>query len=149
MSGGNTIELAMSALFELCVPTVSAGTIPRTFPSELLVSLTKEEREENEVAPDADAYRVQSDDGFILFEVGEPYCRIITADGDPAEAVAPFLRRLESMNGVVVKDDDTATGHNIAGRIPLGTEAMISVILATRKAEGAAGFYGSASMWKK
>ncbi len=139
----------MNALFQLCVPAVSGGALPQTFPPELVVELTAEERAENGVANDAHAFRIKSEHGFILLEFDAPYCSVVTADGEPADTVSPFLQRLKVMKGVVFDDRNSETGHDIAGRIPLNSDKIISVLLSTRKADDAAGFYGSASMWGK
>ena len=148
MAGGTTVELAMHALFQLCVPAVSGGAYSQTFPAELIVALTDEERIENQIDKKVESYRIKSDDGFILFQVEIPYCMIITADGNPSDAIAPFKRRLADLGGKVVTDEDTDEHHNITGEVGLTDGAMISIILATRKETDAQGFYGSASMWK-
>lgn len=138
----------MDALFQLCVPAVSDGAFAQTFPSELVVDLTDEDRAEHSIESDADGYRIKSDAGFILFQVEMPYCMIVTADGQPSDAIAPFKSRLAAIGGKITKEEETVEHHNIAGEVRLNDDAMISVLIATRKESGAAGFYGSASMWK-
>lgn len=147
MAAGTTIELAMSALFELCVPAVSDGELPQKFPADLVVALTKAERAEYQISEKADAHRIKTDLGMIVLEIEGPYCAIITADGSPANAIPPFLDWLKRMNGKVSLDQDTQETHNIAGKIPLRDDRIISVLVSTRKEQGAAGFYGSASRW--
>src|SRR5262245_101599 len=125
---GTTIALAMRALFELCVPAVSGGQ--QTFPPELIVDLSPAERELYQVASTARVHRIKSSDGFILLEVEEPYCKIITADGNPADAVAPFLSGLKQMSARVAHDADTVDSHNIEGQLHLADNQLISIILA-------------------
>ena len=148
MAAGNTIELAMSALFQLCVPAVSGGLYPQTFPPALVVELTAAERKEYGIAANAKAHRIKSDKGFILLALSSPYCSIVTGDGSSAEAVASFMAGLKKLNATVEGDENTAAGRNIAGQVQPTADTTISITLATKTGKDATGFYGSASMWK-
>src|SRR5262245_28123229 len=101
MDAASTNEVALSAFFQLCVPAVSGGNLKQSFPLGMLIALTDEEKEEyaEDLKETSEAWRVLTPDGFVLFLVQGYTRRILTSDGDSAEARAEFLKRLKSMNG--------------------------------------------------
>ena len=80
MAAATTLQLAMNALFQLCVPAMSDGALPQTLPPELVTEATADER--------ASIYA--EDDTEVFYEMGARYAagaaRGVVWD-DPALAI--------------------------------------------------------------
>ena len=142
--GDDVTSVALSALFALCVPAVSGDVLEQTFPSQLVVDLTPEERVRYDIPTAHEAWRIVCGGGFILLEVEDGSCRVITEDGAPAGIRASFLTALSEAGGTVRQDlssEDDPTG--LVGEIPLvGQEYFVLVFF---RPGDVAGFYGAAS----
>ena len=83
---------------------------------------------------------------------GEPLdtCVIVTTDGDPAVAARAYRAKLSQAGGRVSNEQDFAEGHyGISGEIDVSSKLYVVVNLAIGKADDAAGFYGSATLWER
>jgi len=94
--------LALAAFYGLCVPGVSSGKIKQTFPTTSLIPLTEAQRREYAGAiKDQDtAFRVKSDDHFVLVTTKESHCHVITGNGDTQAARDAFVVSLKNAGGV-------------------------------------------------
>src|SRR5437868_6268010 len=131
MTEGSTIALALSAVFDLCVPGVSSGQLKQTFPPELLAPLTANEKKDYAEAIEGQdrAYHILSDQGFILMTTKGGFCRIITADGSTEEAASQFRSLLKARNGVVDKEYIGEQDYRfINGMIPLRDGYAIALV---------------------
>ncbi|MFN0024230.1 MAG: hypothetical protein ACKVS5_10065 [Parvularculaceae bacterium] len=147
---GTTIELALAALFDLCIPAVSEGLVAQTFPSELVLPLTESEKEEYREALGEENWRISSDDGFILLIISAPYCAVVTADGMPREARSRFLKMLETRKGRVTGAEKTTDDPElISAEIDFDEKSFASIVFTIGLEPSAQGFYGSASKWGK
>jgi hypothetical protein len=147
MTNGSTINLALSALFDLCVPTLIGGRFGQTFPTDLIVPLSEKEKNQYaDVIKDSEqSWKIASDKGIILFVLKQPYCSIITADGDPDVALEQFRSRLTAAGGSEQSTEDLAEGfEQVHGMIPVGDDRFVSVIFSAEIGNPNAGFYGSA-----
>jgi hypothetical protein len=149
---GSTIRVALSALFDFCVPALSGGRLEQTFPAELFRPLTENEEKQyaDTIKDSAQSWKIASDDGVILLLFKEPYCSIVTADGDPTVARDQFRSRLAEAGGSEQPDETITKGYEqIHGMIPVGDEVFISVIFSAGAEKTSAGFYGSACLVRK
>ncbi len=147
MGPASTNEVALSALFELCVPAVSGGNLKQTFPPDMLVALTDDEKEEyaDDLKETSEAWRVVAPDGFVLFLVMGHTRRILTGDGDSAEARAEFLKRLEAMKGAVANKFVPAPDAETLGAfVPVSETRSVAISFTTYLTGDATGFYASA-----
>jgi hypothetical protein len=144
---GSVTALALSALFEICVPGTSQGHLKETFPTDLLVPLTDQERIElaDIIKDDDRAYHIRSDDGFILMTTKGGFCRILTQRGDTDEAAGEFRRKLQDAGGAEeppLKPPEPDM-QLISGLIPLGGGDSVAVVFSAQKS-GNTGFFDSA-----
>lgn len=146
----DTTEVAMDALFNLCVPLVSEGGLPVKFREDLLVPLTMDELEENDIDADAKGWWIKSANSSILMTWNGESRVIVTTDGDPAVAARAYRAKLSQAGGRVSNEQDFAEGHyGISGEIDVSSKLYVVVNLAIGKADDAAGFYGSATLWER
>lgn len=146
---GDMTEVAMDALFNLCVPLMSEGALKVTFREDLLVPLTMDELDENEIEDDAKGWWIESADGPFLMTCNGERRAIVTTDGDPSAAQHAYRARLSQARGRISNEYDDAEGHGISGEIDISPKLYVVVNLATRKGPDAAGFYGSATLWER
>ena len=140
-------EVALSALFQLCVPAVSGGNLQQTFPPEMLVALTDDEKEEHaeDLKEASEAWRIKAPDGLVLFLALGPSRRILALDGDSAEARTEFLKRLKAMNGVVESKFVPAPDAETLGTmLPVSETRSVAISFTTYLTDDATGFYASA-----
>ncbi|HEV2651949.1 MAG TPA: hypothetical protein VGU69_11870 [Rhizomicrobium sp.] len=147
MAAGSVTALALSALFEICVPATSQGHLQQTFPTELIVPLTDREKIElADVIKDEDrAYHIRSDDGFILMTTTGGFCRILTESGDTDRAAEEFRRALKNAGGKE-REPTQPPGPGMQefyGLIPLGDGDAVAVVFTAQKGDHS-GFFGSA-----
>lgn len=138
--------MALSALFGLCVPGTSQGKLEQTFPSELMVPLTDEEKVKyaDAIQGDERASRIKSDAGFILLTINGGFCRIITGEGNADEAIQDFRRMLRSAGGTEGKaKTDKDQNVFIDGTIPLSDGDAVALVFTTQKGSNN-GFFASA-----
>ena len=143
----STNEVALSALFELCVPAVSGGNLKQSFPLEMLIALTDDEKEEfaDDLKETSEAWRVAAPDSLVLFLVLGPSRRILAVDGNSAEAKTEFLKRLKAMNGAVEsKFAPAPDAETLGAMIPVSETRSVAVSFTTYLTGDATGFYASA-----
>jgi hypothetical protein len=152
MSGEGTIDIALSALFEWCVPAVTGGRVEQRFPIDLIVPLTKEQEVEYAAAiEDCDAaWRVISDDGFILLAMKQPFCRAITGDGNPKVALQRFRQRLAALGGRELPAEQVREGWElISGSVEIGDNLEVHVLFTGELGNPDAGFFWSAVLARR
>ncbi|MEI9888291.1 MAG: hypothetical protein WDN08_17690 [Rhizomicrobium sp.] len=143
---GALTALALSALFDLCVPGVSQGQLEQKFPMALVVPLTDREKADyaDAIKGDDQALRIQSDAGFILLSTKGGFCRIITAEGDVSAAAALFRTKLHAAGGVERPIASPAPdGQQVDGFIGLKDGYAVALVFTAEKA-GDSGFFASA-----
>lgn len=143
----STNEVALSALFQLCVPAVSGGNLQQSFPPDMLVALTDDEKEEyvEDLKETNEAWRVVTPDGFVLFLVQGHTRRILASDGDSAEARTEFLKKLKAMNGTVEgKFVPAPDAETLAAFVPVSETRSVAISFTTYLTGDATGFYASA-----
>ncbi len=143
----STTEVALSALFQLCVPAVSGGNLKQSFPPDMLVALTDDEKEEyaEDLKETSEAWRVKAPDGFVLFLAQGYTRRILASDGDSAQARTEFLKRLKAMNGTVEgKFVPAPDAETLGTMIPVSETRSVAVSFTTYLTGDATGFYASA-----
>jgi hypothetical protein len=140
-SSESSSELALSAFFGLCVPAVSDGFFEQTF--DAIRALTEEE---------VRLYGPGGQERFmidlaepILFEVDPPYCRIITADGDPQEGHQRFVEYAQDWGARPFDRTEHAGAVTDAYAIPLRDGWRIIVQITIGLAEADEGFSASAA----
>ena len=147
MDAASTTEVALSALFQLCVPAVSGGNLKQSFPPDMLIALTDDEKEEyaEDLKEASESWRVKTPDGLVLFFALGPTRRILSSDGDSAEAKTEFLKRLKAMNGAVdskfIPGPDAET---LAAFVPVSETRSVAISFTTYLTSDATGFYASA-----
>jgi hypothetical protein len=143
----STTGVALSALFQLCVPAVSGGNLKQSFPPEMLIALTDDEKEEfaEDLKETSEAWRVKAPDGLVLFLVLGPSRRILAVDGNSAEAKTEFLKRLKAMKGVVESKFVPAPDAETLGTmVPVSETRSVAISFTTYLTDDATGFYASA-----
>ena len=148
----STTGVALSAFFQLCVPAVSGGNLKQSFPPEMLIALTDDEKEEyaEDLKETSEAWRVVAPDGFVLFLALGPTRRILTSDGDSAEARTEFLKRLEAMNGAVgSKFVPAPDAETLAAFVPVSETRSVAISFTTYLTGDATGFYASAFLTER
>jgi len=146
----DTNEIALDALFQLCVPLVSEGALPVTFRQDLVVPMTMDEQDEEGVDDDAKGWWIKSAEHAIIMTWNGKTRAIVTGDGDPAGALRAYRARLSRAGGRVSNEQDYEAGHyGISGEIDASPKLYVVVNIAISKASDAAGFYGSATLWER
>jgi len=143
----STTEVALSALFQLCVPAVSGGNLKQSFPPDMLIALTDDEKEDyaEDLKDTSEAWRIKAPDGLVLFLALGPSRRILAVDGNSAEARAEFLKRLKAMNGVVEgKFVPAPDAETLGTMIPVSETRSVAISFTTYLMDDATGFYASA-----
>jgi hypothetical protein len=148
---GTTIELAIAALFDLCIPTASSGQIEQTFPDDLVVPLTQAEANDyaETIKGCQRVLKIKSEDGIILFALENGWCKVITADGNPVVALETYLCRLRTIGGHESSRESLGEWLNVHGTIPVNDSDIIVVVFAADMSNPDAGFYGSAALARK
>lgn len=141
---GSVIELALRAVFDLCVPAASGGARVQTFPADLIVELSEEQKREFEEVLEGDTRLIKCEDGPILFQISAPYFRIITADGDPRDAESEFEKMLLGYGGHIETLAEPPGGcSSKIGVIQLSTAEAVWINMTIRLDENASGFFVS------
>src|SRR5436309_14121201 len=93
--------LALSAFFGLCVPGVSSGKLEQTFPTDSLLPLTAQERQQFAGAIEGEdtAFRIKSEPYLVLLTTKRGYRHIITASGGTNDAQNTFRTKLRAAGG--------------------------------------------------
>lgn len=146
---GSIVDVAISALFDLCVPLVGGGGREPTFPTNLIVPLSEEEkRDYAEAIKDCEgAWKIASNHGIVLLTMQQPYCRIVTGAGDPNSALVQFRSRLTAAGGSKKSADAIAEDfEQVHGMIAVGEDRFVSVLFSAAMGKPDAGFFGAACL---
>ena len=138
--------LALKALFGICVPGVSQGKLEQNFPPDLIIPLTNAEKVEyaDAIKDDDLAYHIVSNDGFILMTTKGGFCRVITGEGNTADAERQFLAKLKEAGGHQDSLGKPDAGEELVnGVIPLGGGDIVALVF-TAESNGNSGFFASA-----
>ncbi|MCK5745456.1 MAG: hypothetical protein KAH44_04540, partial [Oricola sp.] len=139
-------DAALSAVFGLCVPAVSAGVFEQTVSVDMLVPASQEKMIEYGLNPDAENYFLEyGGDNEIFVEVEGGACRVVTGEGDTRRARDEFLKRLKQIGGRIADIDvSDAPPGTIAAEIEITKSEMVVISFYAGDEKTAAGFYASA-----
>ncbi|HEX3652635.1 MAG TPA: hypothetical protein VHU18_07420 [Rhizomicrobium sp.] len=137
-------DVAISVFFGLCVPTVSDGRLEQTFSPERVVPLTDEDRELYDLGK-WEAWKIQTDIGFVAFEPRDGWCRVLTCEGDPKEALQLFRRQIADLRGWEEGIEMQGDGYErVNAMIPLCDGFSVAALLVAEIENPDAGFVASA-----
>jgi hypothetical protein len=143
---GALTALALNVLFGVCVPGVSQGKLQQSFPTGQIVPLTDTEKKTyaDAIKDDDAAYHVLSNDGFVLMTTKGGFCRIITGEGNTADAGQQFLAKLKEAGGHDETLGKPEPGEDLLnGIIALGSGDIIALVF-TAQSNSNTGFFVSA-----
>lgn len=138
-------DIALNAVFGLCVPAVSGGIYAQTISVERLSPMPNEKIAEFGLDPQSENYLLQyNGEGDIVVEAEGGACRVITGEGNARVARAEFLKRLEKFGGRVANIDlPKAPKGTLAAEMPIDDAGMVVISFYAGEEINSEGFYAA------